>query len=417
MNLSKLKISWVPLKSVLAVHLMASTDDQFRAEWVVLARSGGKISRRLSQTAQGTLEQIVSQLPSKYPVVLALDGKGVLYKTGEPDWTNPQQVFRELVPQSDFNDFYLKLYPNATKLWVAISRKSFVQPIIKVFADKTMTIIDLQFGPFALEKIEPLLNHESLEWNLPGRHIIWEDHKISDFSMAQTEGDSVFLLGDEEITSGVLCSFAHAFMALVQFENMGHGFEDIAYQRTQFIYKHRIQKVGIAVLLFYLALLLGNYLLFTQYSDRLNLTLASYQNSLKTINRLETLMAELRQKEELAKKTGYGDRDQLSFVGDQIAASLPDYITLSSLSINPIVDKQRSSETPQFHNERIVVAGELNNGVKLYAWIEKLKALSWIVSLEVMELEQETAEKPALFTIEMVYHLSGNESFEKTSTP
>ncbi|MFA6400445.1 MAG: hypothetical protein WCX31_02300 [Salinivirgaceae bacterium] len=409
MNLTKHTDIWVPLKSVLAVNLMGYADDQYRAEWVIMSRSKGKVIRIEQKLVTGTLAEICNQLPTKYPVVLTLDGKGVLYKTGEPEWTNTKQIFRELVPQANYNDFYLMLYPNPSKLWVAISRKTWVQSILKELTDKKLEIVDLQFGPFILEKTKPLVADESLEWNLPTRKIEWEENKITAFSAAQSPFLTGFNLGGEEIESDYILSFTHALIALTQFDGLNTDFDDITQNRNQYIYKQRIQKVGVSVLIFYLGLLLVNYLLFTNYNEKLNLTQASYQGSLKTINRLENLSTELKQKEALAKKVGFGDREQLSYLADQLAASLPSYITLTSMDINPLIDKQRNRETPQFQAEMIQISGELNNGVKLYGWIESLKQFPWVTSVEVMKLEQEVTDKPAVFTLLVSFHLSSKQ--------
>lgn len=406
MNLTKHTDIWVPLKSVLALNLMGYADDQYRAEWVVLSRSKGKIIQLDQQLVTGTLGEICDQLPTKYPLVLSIDGKGILFKTGEPEWNNTKQIFRELVPQANYNDFYLMLYPNPNKLWVAISRKTWVQAILKVLNDKKLEVIDLQFGPFILEMIKPLVADESLEWSLPTRKIEWEENNITTFSAAQLPFLTGFNLGGEEIESEYLLSFTHALIALTRFDGLNTSFNDITHNRSQYIYKQRIQKVGVSALLFYLTLLLVNYLLFSNYNEKLNLTQASYQGSLKTINRLEDLSNELKQKEALVKKVGFGNREQLSYIADQLAASLPTYITLTSMDINPLIDKQRNRETPQFQPETIFISGQLNNAGKLYGLIERIKQFPWVTSVEVMALEQEVADKPAVFTLSVSFHFT-----------
>lgn len=406
-----------PFKTVLALQLTALTDDQFHAGWVVLSRAGSKLHVKVKDTFQASLTEILEKLPAKYPVALTIDGKGVLYKTGDPDWVNPQQVFRELVPQSDFRDFYQQLIPHPELLWVALARKSNIQPVLQLFKEKSFSVIDLQLGPFRVEGIYPLLEHPGENWQLPAYGLQWDGSLIMKIVAGGTPEPFDFVLGDEKIPIDVIIPFAHAFTALMQADELNNAFPDILEGRMQYLYKQRIAKTGIAVLLFYLIILLGNYLLFTDYSQKLTVVQASYRNNLKTISKLEQLVDELRQKELLVKKTGFEDRTQLSYLADRLAATVPENITLTQIAINPLTEKMRSNETPRFVTDQMVISGELPNATRLYFWVEKLKNQSWVTSVEVETLEQETADKPAIFTLQLVYRFQNPEPVKNKKQP
>jgi hypothetical protein len=404
MNWQSVKnISWFYPKTVTAINLFCIDDSTYRGEVVVLKLQKKQIVTVKQIIIIGNLNEILQQLPEKSAICLTLDGKGILFKDWDDDGASKKHIFKELLPQGNFNEFYSQKHSLLEKNYVGIARKNYIDDILNEFKKDGFVIIDLVFGPFILSNTRSFITEQEDVWNIPNRKIIWETQTIATISLSKEQPTSYYTFGNELVSAEYLVAFSHAFWALVAPQKLHNDVEDVLINRTNLFYKKAIGLVGTAILAFYFVLLILNYQFFTSFSLQLNETLIEYESSLKTINKLELYKAELQQKELLAQKIGLGTHQQLSYVADRIASTLPDYISLTRLDINPIDGQRQRKNTPEFIKGKILISGTINNGVRLYHWIEKVKKLSFIQQAEVVELIQDEPLIPAIFTIELQY--------------
>jgi Tfp pilus assembly protein PilN len=388
-------------KVLTALHVFVLPDEHVRADWVVINKSKGQVQIKTKDSFSGSLTDLYEKIPKEHPLLLSIDGRGILIKAWEHQHESSQVVFRELFPQARYPEFFVQMHASSAKNWLSVCRKESMDELLQALKKKGISLIDLKFGPFHLEFIRNLTNEDEDLWQLPNRNIIWEGSSIASIAADENYTDRYFRLGDEELSGAYLNSFAHGLAILANQQNLNQELPEIIAHREQYKFKLLIQKTGWGILGFFLVLLLINYLVFTSYNKQLNVAQALYQSNLKTISHLEQLTQELKLKEGLALKVGMNNRQELSVIADRLASSLPAYITLSSLDINPVNKKQRSMDVPDLDKNKIVISGELNNSVRLYAWIEILKSFPWILAVEVVNLEQESMDKPAVFTLDI----------------
>lgn len=404
MNFSRLKnINLFYPNTVAGVSLFAMDNNVYRSEIVILKRQKKQIVNISKEVFIGSIDEIIKQIPEKTAISLSIDGKGILFKEWEEENTSKEQIFRELLPQGNYGDFYLQIHSSLNKQIVGIARKNHLDTILKTFENAELSIIDLILGPFILNQTVSFVKENDVKWILPNRTIVWEGGIIESFNTSDKSLTTFYTFGDELVSSEYLISFSQAFWVLISPTNLHNDIDRVVQNRNNQYYKKAINYVGTAILSFYLVLLIVNYLLFSSYSLQLNQTYDEYESSLKIINKLEQYTTDLQQKEILAKKVGLGARIQLSYFADRIAATLPSYINLIQLEINPLDSKRQRKNTPEFVNGEINISGNITNGVRLYKWIEKLKKLPFIQYVEVIELNQDEALKPAFFIIEIQY--------------
>lgn len=408
MKLDSIKNNFsIHFKALTALHVFMLSDDVIRAEWVQLQKERGKVVTKQKETFSGSFNEFLKSFSSEYPIALSLDGKGVLVKKWEHAGESPKAIFRELFPQAQFQEFYMQLHTVPNQLWVSVSRKAFIQKLLISLNHVGGPVIDLKFGPFHLEFVFTLTENADTNWILPNYDINWAEKTIHNYAVKETKNEFLIEIGTDRISSHNLLSFSHGLLLLANTQNLNNDIDEVLAQREEYRYKILIQKAGWSILVFFFVLLILNYLVFSSYNNKLNATQALYQSNLKTISRLENLTALLKQKEALAIKVGASSRQQFSYIADRLAATVPSFITLTSLNLTPATTKTRYNDTPEFDKGKIIISGTISNSFRLYSWIEQLKKTTWINSIEVINLEQESVEKQAVFTlsIQYSYHL------------
>ena len=86
---------------------------------------------------------------SKLPVVLTIEGKGVLHKFVE---TSIDKIkLRNIIPNIKEEDFYVNYTPNEIGTWVSIIRKDLVSNILEEKGVLIDNIVDLYLGPTGIQ--------------------------------------------------------------------------------------------------------------------------------------------------------------------------------------------------------------------------------------------------------------------------
>lgn len=397
-------IKWFFPKTIAAVNIFAVRENYYSAEIVLLALKRKQINIISKEKFEGTIEQVCNFIPDKMQVCLSIDGKGILYKDWDDEIVSKKQLFKELLPQGNYNDFYIQVNSSEEGSIITIARQNYVNAILQEFNQKGKAVVDLIFGPFVLNKVRHLIKEKKNLWNLSKRIVTWGSSQlITKVSLYTGNLEYKYSFGDEEVSSHYIVPFSHAFSALVSPHLLNKDIDTVNEVRNKQYYKKAISFIGSGILGFYLILLLINYFLFTSLSTELNHTLASYEGSLKVLNKLEVKVADLQQKESLAKRIGAGDKEQLSFYIDRIASTIPNYITLTQFAINPLNKRRSKKDTPEFKRGIIIISGNISSGIRLYKWIDKLSKITWVNKVEVLSINHEEVSKPANFTIELEF--------------
>jgi len=113
------------------------------------------------------------------------------------------------------------------------------------------------------------------------------------------------------------------------------------------------------------------------------------------------LRSELKLKEEYFVKSGFLDESKLAFYTDRIAESLPSEIHLTAFNFNPLKVKMKENKPIEFLTGTINISGTVTQSIILNNWVKGLKKTDWINSIAIIGYNQESAEIPAEFTIQI----------------
>ena len=160
---------------------------------------------------------------------------------------------------------------------------------------------------------------------------------------------------------------------------------------------------GIAVIGGIFLTLLGTYF----YQNHLNQRVAELEVDLSVYNEnlsmLDRLSQEKQRKQELIANAGVNAKNFLSYYLDEIGKSVPSSITLSEMTLFPVVGKLKNKQRVEVDQEKIIIAGTTKGNEIMDDWIEMMDRFEWVKSIELinyLKISEELAEFELVMTLE-----------------
>ena len=110
----------------------------------------------------------------------------------------------------------------------------------------------------------------------------------------------------------------------------------------------------------------------------------------ENISMLDRLSQEKQRKEQLIGSAGVNASSFLSYYMDEIGVSVPKSITLSDMTVFPVVGKLKEKQRIEVDQKRIWIAGITKDNEILDNWIEKMDRFGWIKSIELLNYLKST---------------------------
>ncbi|HEX9981230.1 MAG TPA: hypothetical protein VGB50_11765 [Flavobacterium sp.] len=340
-----------------------------------------------------TFADLLKGTSTNLPVLLVIDGKGILNK--EVDFGNDSDVnwYRSI----DFSAIHYTSVKTSKKTFISFCRKSIAEDVISAFKAKKFQIAGVYIGPLlaSLPKLSigtdkiitgnSLLEYETGELVKVSRHtgLLKPEYKIS-------ENDA--LPGNYLPLYGALI---HFFMHSTEVSKTG-----TETQAGEIIYKKACTVFGISMLVIFLFSLLASYCVTSYYGSlnaALNLEKVYSGHQLQVIQDLD------RQKEErqrILNESGFLADRFLSFYAYEIIKSIPADIGLKELAIAPPEGEVRTNKKMLFSTGIIIVKGETFSESSFNNWISGLKNIGWIKDFEIKSVKKDKKNK-SIFEVQI----------------
>lgn len=391
-------VKWDKLAGVECVLL--STGLVFHV--VVLEKKKSAIRIVQQKDNIGSFEELIGFVGVDVPIALVLSGKGILHKSlGDTAEVETQRLFAQVVPNASLNDFYIQHFQNQAGNWLSIVRKSVINELLKPFEQQKIPMLSLSLGGLVLHSILPLLG-ENASLQLGSHAFGFLRGEIVQYSYSVELANAFTLqLATETVPSELVVAFGAAFQhylpsqLIVEIPTLAEAKEDYRLGRLFTV-------LGWGMLLFFLTVLLGNYIAFSslsQENDRLVLAASLYKTQTAQIKMLQKEVVE---KEAFLHKTGWAQAPKLSFYADRIAATLPASVMLQTLSLSPLDERKTRDTRKQVYDADLIrITGSCNQPIDLNGWIKRLKDLPWAREVKVENYTYDSGERQGNFKVEI----------------
>lgn len=389
-------------KTCTGVFVFINPDSSYRISVCNLKKSKKSVFIQKYASDLNSLTELNKYCNTKTPIVLCLDGKGIIHKSAPVSLDlDKTEAVHKIFPNANASDFMITIDKiTDSNSMLSLARNEVISEVVSKLPDG-LFVIEYILGPMAINQILPLLLHNNSVLKCDTYSLKISNNKIAEIEKVDLGNNKIiFNIGGENIPDNVIIAFSAAFRYFTGNE------ESVCYKADEcssndFFYKRIFTYSGWIALFVIFFILLANFIVFDNYRQRqseLSSRLSVNQDLLKQI---DTLKNELSVKQIFIEKNGLLSFSKQSFYADRIASSIPDNVNLSLMKQCPLKTKLIDQIQPDIQNDVILIEGESKNSVRLNEWINKLSLENWIEQVDVTNYSQENSNSRGKFSIKI----------------
>ena len=372
--------------------------------------NGGNLSVEKTICGIEDLNEIKTHVTSDIPICLVFNGKGIIHKNVEiTEKDTEKTLVRKVIPNANIKDFYLQSQPRVIGHgFVSIIRKAIADEIITKFKSNGYFIVSIQLGAFSLMPIASLIDEElkdktSYEIKICGHNITINNNAIEEYFFDKTSAaiKKDITIDNKAVSTESLISLS-AGLGYLQpaVQTASAEVADVEIDKEEFLQKKIFTIVGWSALVFFMLLLIINYMLLDNYSKKASekeIEATQYAGIEKEKEKLE---AEMNEKKVFIESMGVAESSNTSYYADRLVSSVPHDIDLTKMMIHPLAKKIKKDERIEFKNNVIIVEGECSKSKDLDDWVQSIKKeYDWIKQVTVVSYSQNNSQEKGAFQI------------------
>lgn len=370
-------------KKAVGVDITIQPDSSFLFHVVVLERKKEELEIRGTFEANAILS-LKNSLNKGLPVIVSLNGKGIIGREVNNSQLNEQEIIGQLLPGASLNDFYLVKRELADKkAWVSIVRKEVFDKLINELLNESFFIPEVTIGPVLNDTAANISGETNI--STPHFDYSYQGGKLQSIQPGSGDGEDGIRAGEDVVSGKFINAFSLAFGYLIGFENNGLKTPEIEQSSSEFWHKNVFYYGGITALVAFFCILLMNFFFFDHYRNQLSQLQNSAELKKSEYGRLSELQAKVKEKTDFISSTGLEEGSKTSFYADRIAATVPQSISLKMLDLNPLASKIKSDEQIMFRQKNIIINGACIRSTELNEWIKSLKEFEWVKRIELKD--------------------------------
>lgn len=368
------------INSIQVVGIYQETDNE-RYSLLTFKKEKNKL-KLIENKSFVSQKSFLESIDLKLPIVLAIDGKGVLNKkidsTSDTDLAWQKNI--------DFNTIYHTNYTLKNDTFISFCRKNVADEWLAFFSNKKAQIIDVYIGSFLSVLLADNLNSPIIYSG--DLALVMEQNEIINFSKPETIPSANYMIDEHSVSNFALPLYGIGLNYFVQNDSISksefnnNSIDEVVYRKT-------FSTFGLIMLVGFLITLLASYLFIQYYSEK-NAEL-NIQNvySNKAYQQIVTLEKQKKDKEKIIKDSGFLSDKFLSFYSYEIIKSIPNSISLNELNTAPLQNVVKHNEKVEITPGTIWVKGVTVNEDEFNNWLRSLKSFEWIAKFELESLKKD----------------------------
>lgn len=328
------------------------------------------------------IEDIKQEVDNKFPLILLVDGKGILNK--KIDTKNEKDL--NWIKNLDYSTIHYTNFTNANFQFLSFCRRNVVEQTIEIFQGFGYQIIDFYVGALIAVLINDSLKLGSIIVN--DSILKFEMDELEDLTKVIDKGTKTYYLGALQMSNFHLPLYSTVIHFYFQQKTIGKSHTE-KIDREEIVYKKAFNLFGIVILLSFFIALLVSYVCIqylTSENARLNLENVYSNQSYQLIKQLEE---QKQNKLHILKETGFLSTKFLSFYVHKIAMDTPTEIKLSAIDVFPLLKEVKTNEKVALTVGTILIKGEIKSEEVFNTWLQLLKKMEWINNFEILSFKKD----------------------------
>lgn len=367
-------------KRVAGIELTQISEGAFHINCLVLESKKGKAVIADTYYNLKSLKELEGKIPKFTPAALVMNGKGLIHKKTT---STGSALSSEILPGVNPADFLYQYFKLPESSDIAIIRKKVVEDILSQLGSLNIYVTTLSFAFYDINFVAEYINHSG-EISTTQYQLDFNNKQIRHYRLNNPEEKERLVKPEINVgTEYVKTNFIIAYSAALKMLLGGAGFQSdvplsvLSENQKRINQRTLLRAYSLTFLSIMLLLLLLNFFIYTHYLNKYNDLASQIRFSQQQTERFDSLKKSVESKKGFLSSLGWlNDNKLISYYADRIAATVPDSVTLSSLTINPSVLRS-SFGTKQwsFQQDTILITGECNEPALLDRWINELQAI------------------------------------------
>ncbi|AMO20701.1 hypothetical protein [Flavobacterium columnare] len=324
-------------------------------------------------------EKLLKTTDIKIPVILVMDGKGILHKKID----NEKEEDLNWLKTIDFANIYYTTFQYETIGFMSFCRNEQVDEKILFFQTNHFQVLDVYIGAFPVAFLKNHINTNIVKAG--PLELIFEGNELESF--VKNDKTTSIQIGQDNLLSTHLPLYASAIHFFLQPEEITKTENKINLE--ELIFQKAFTKLGLTMLVSFFVLLLISYTsiqYFNRMITELNLEVIYFNQSYKQIKALEK-----RREQQLVilNESGLTSNIFISHYISDLLLTIPKSIKLSELNYAPIDKETKINKKILMTPNVILVKGQTNEEGVFNNWLINLKRLRGIRKFEVVNLKKD----------------------------
>jgi len=394
---------FAPFDHLLGIEIVLLQEGQYRCSYAVVYRKGNAMEILEHKQVEGSLVKVLESLPRKYPVALALSGKGIIHKQLEDKEDGQGGLFRKAFPSVEKKEFYVQEFLQEKQAWISIVRKSLADDLLGKLKSGGLKVYAMSLGGLPLVGIWGMLGETNAGLSTDG-HVfsVAEDGSFSGYAYTEARAvESEVALGGNKVVSRSVLPYALAFQLFLhdRVEMVKADNEKVDLAFGAFLEDSGLKKMASIFVFVLLGLLLISFFMLSHYNEE-NAVLNERAGHLTaTADQGDVLKKEIAQQKALLKKMGWNGGYSYAFLLNEIGSSRPRLLNLTQVQFG---EEKKTGSVEQAGNT-IKISGETANLSAVNNWIFMLKEKKWVRSVRLLRYQQDMGSDSYFFNLLIGY--------------
>ena len=385
------KILSLKPKRVTSIGIYILPDRSYLYSILIAEIARGRIIVKNKEKGISDINDIINKIPKDTHVCISIDGKGVIHKKTSSDVnSNSNELLQQVFPKASNIDFFVQFESvNENNSFISVIRKDSLKDILKVLILENIPVAFVNLGPFSIKNISKYIFEEGTDYYFNGFKFIVKDGVILNIEKNEkSELVSEITIrtetGFEVFSSENFVDYSVAIDFFVKSEEIVPIVDELKPLLNDFRFKRLFKIAGAFAIIFFLVILMGNFILFDNYNSRMNNLSTVVMSDKGLVKQIDSLQQKLKDQDAFIIEKGLTSSFHFSFYADRLAGSLPYGISLLELSINGLTKSIKDGYEPEFDRGGISITGQTSNSKILNSWIEKISKYNWIKSVTIL---------------------------------
>ena len=329
-----------------------------------------------------SIEELCSKLPKKQHAYLILNNDQILSKTIESNTSDVNTIVNKAFPNIDLNDFYFEILQQNKTHFVSICRRDYINSLIKEYKENGISIIDIGLGNLQISSIVDYIDSDFITSS--NASISFENNEITSINPLNETNAVSYSINSLEVSNNDLLSFGGALQPILRNSATQHNADDLKFELKD-SYKHSrfFSEFSKYSLVFFLGLLLVNFLFFNHYHSKVNelQEVAQINNTSKEL--IIKLNEDVTKKETMVNNMLKSGSSKSSFYTNVITQSMPNSILFSQIDYQPLAKRIKKDKPIEVNTNKLIISGSSNDSELFSNWITELEDFYWVKKIDI----------------------------------